>query len=128
MTIENTRIDTHFTYVFDDGRVHVLRDNQLVATNPQAAKVLIAAVGEIVELRHRLSRTLQEQDDHAEIDAPLDERVGDGKYRIIQTPWGTALLRHDQTWLDEDLLEMPELWNAVGCELRSLRQDLLVRA
>lgn len=78
MTIENTRIDTHFTYVFDDGRVHVLRDNQLVATNPQAAKVLIAAVGEIVELRHRLSRTLQEQDDHAEIDAPLDERVGDG--------------------------------------------------
>lgn len=122
MAIENIRVDNERTVAINDGRVLVLENNTVTSVNPLGAKALIAAVYEIEELRTRLEslpgRTIAAAADPT---ALLNEPVEGGKYTIVSTIWGVSLLRQGQVWIDEDGLDLPELWDSVGHELRELR-------
>lgn len=120
MTIENIRIDNEFTYAFDDGRVLILKDNAVIAKNPLGSSALIWAACRIEELRAATTgrHTIAAATDPT---ALLNEDVEDGKYTIVEGDWGISLLRHGQRWIDESQLELQDLWQAVGRELRELR-------
>jgi len=126
MTIENIRINDEFTYAFDEGRVLILKDNQLIASNPLGSKALIWAACEIQELSQAVAGWQNTAGWHpttplVDPDTLLNEKLEGSKYTIIETRWGLSLLRNGEIWIDETQLELPELWEAVGRQLRELR-------
>lgn len=119
MPIDNIRLD-EYTVAIHDGRLHVLHGNELIAADTfPGDKALLAAAHEISELRTQ--RTPYRGGTLTGATALLDERIEDGKYTLLSTIWGVSLLRHGELWLDEDHMFLPELWHAVGVELRELR-------
>lgn len=121
MTIENIAIDHEYNYAFDNGQVIIVYRNQVIALgNFQGSKVLIAAVNEIEELRHQIGNRRLSAITSGD-DAPVSEDVEDGKYTIVETDAGVEMLRHSQPWIDEDRIEQPALWVAIGRQLQALR-------
>lgn len=119
MPIDNIRID-EYTIAIHDGRLHVLHSNELIAAGGfPGGKALLAAAHEINELRTQ--RTPYRGGTLTDATALLNERIEDGRYTVLSTLRGVSLLRHGALWLDEDHIFLPELWHAVGVELRELR-------
>lgn len=127
MTIENTTIDSEYTYNRLDNHTIITKDNNIVVVDPLYSDVMFNVVEEIQYLRYRTNGW--DEGNASDFTAPLYEFADDNRYAIVSSPDGTIARAYDTDRGSEIhpsawgvvTEQLGAVWMSLGLTLRELR-------